>query len=342
MLAVVKDAPEPGLSFDARVEAPTSEAGEALLRPLFNGVCGTDLHIEAWEEPYHDLQNYLPTVLGHEVIAEVLDARGFSPGERVVALSVYGCGRCEFCVSGRAQLCPHARRASLGMARDGGLAELMALSEDRLLRVPAGIPDTAAALCEPFATAVRAARIVVDESPQRVVIMGPGTIGLMIAAVAKLSRPSRLLVVGTASDTERLELAQELGLESLILGDEAAQDIKGRLRGAADVVFEAAGSVQALKTGVDALSPGGEMVVVGLQGEPLSVPSGTLVRREIGLRGSYAAGQGDWKLALRLLSGGQVDLTPLVGPIFDLSDARSAFRATERGVLGRALVRCSQ
>lgn len=342
MLAVVKEAPEPGLAFEAQPEAPAPAPGEALLRPLFNGVCGTDLHIESWEEPHHDLRGYLPTVLGHEVLAEVLEAKGFSPGERVVALSVYGCGRCELCYSGAAQLCPKAREESIGMARDGGLAELMTLPEERLLPVPESLPDTVAALCEPFATATRAARSVKHRSSRRVAVLGPGTIGSMVATVAALSEPDRLLVVGTPSDTERLELArEEFGLDTLILGEDSATDIVEALGGPADVVFEAAGSPLALEAGLEALAPGGEMVVVGLQGEPLNVPPGKLVRREISLRGSYAAGPGDWETALGLMGGGEVQLSPLVGPIFDLPEASSAFRATEEGVLGRALVRCS-
>jgi threonine dehydrogenase-like Zn-dependent dehydrogenase len=228
------------------------------------------------------------------------------------------------------------------MARDGGLAEFMTLPEERLLPVADSLPDTVAVLCEPFATATRAASRVEHRNPQRVAVLGPGTIGSMVAVVAELSKPDRLLVVGTPSDTERLELArEELGLETLVAGEDATTDIMEALGGPADVVFEAAGSPQALETGLEALAPGGEMVLVGLQGEPLSVSPGRLVRREISIRGSYAAGPGDWETALGLMSRGEVRLSPLVGPIFDLQEARSAFRATEVGVLGRALVRCS-
>lgn len=341
MLAVAKEWPGPGLSYETEMPAPVPAVGEVLLRPRLVGICGTDLHIEAWEEPYRDLEVYLPTVLGHEVLAEVVEGENFCAGERVVALSVYGCGRCGLCRSGQTQLCPEARRESLGMARNGGLAELMTLPGDRLLAVPRAVPDKVAALCEPFATAVRAVRGVVDGRPSRVAVLGPGAIGLMVASVAALWKPERLVVAGTESDCDRLELAEELGLQTVIAGAEGARTLTDALGGPADVVFETAGSVRAVEDGLEALGPGGELVVVGMHGEPLPVPPGRFVRRELCLSGSYAAGNQDWKEALRLLRHGEVDLQPLAGPVFGLDEARAAFRATEAGVTGRALVRCT-
>lgn len=340
MLAVVKERPGPGLSYDAELPVPSPAAGEALLKPLFVGICGTDLHIESWEEPYRDLEAYLPTVLGHEVLAEVVEGERFSAGERCVALSVYGCGRCELCRSGRSQLCPDARKESLGMARDGGLAELMTLPEDRLLSVPQTVPDKVAALCEPFATAVRAVRSI-KEGPSRIAVLGPGAIGLMVAVVAALWSPKRLVVVGTESDSDRLDLAEDLGMGTAVADADGAKALTDALGGPADVIFEAAGSVRAFKEGLRTLGPGGELVVVGMHGEPLTIPSGGFVRQELRISGSYAAGRRDWEEALRLVQSGEIDLRPLVGPVFKLDEARSAFRATEAGVTGRTLVRCA-
>ncbi len=341
MLAVVKEHPGPGLSYDAELPVPSPAAGEALLKPLLVGICGTDLHIESWAEPYRDLEAYLPTVLGHEVLAEVVEGEHSSAGERCVALSVYGCGRCELCRSGRSQLCPDARKESLGMARDGGLAELMTLPEDRLLAVPQTVPDEVAALCEPFATAVRAVRTAKGGKPTRIAVLGPGAIGLMVALVAARLNPERLVVVGTESDGDRLNLAEDLGLRTVVSGTDGTDALSDSLGGPADVIFEASGSVRAFEEGLQALGPGGELVVVGMHGEPLAVPSGGFVRRELRLSGSYAAGRRDWEEAIRLVQSEEVDLRPLVGSVFGLDEARSAFRATEAGVTGRTLVRCA-
>jgi len=303
-------------------------------------VCGTDLHIEAWEGSYRDLAPYLPVVLGHEFVAEVIEGERFSPGERVVAFSIYGCGKCTLCRKGRPQLCSYARQNSLGMSRDGALSELLALPEKRLMSVPPGVPDVAAALCEPFATAVRAAMETCRDA-DRIAVLGPGTIGLMVTMLALLHGPERLVVAGTEGDEGRLELAHSLGADTAVLspGSEA-EGLLDALGGVAEVVFEASGAPEAVEAGFGALAPEGSLLVLGMHSRSVPIDLGTLVRSERHVGGSYAAGSRDWEAALRLLSERLVDLAPLVGPTFPLGEAEAAFRATERGVVGRALVRC--
>jgi threonine dehydrogenase-like Zn-dependent dehydrogenase len=290
------------------------------------------------------LEAYLPFVLGHEFVAEVLESQRFSPGKRVVAVSIHGCGRCPLCLSGLPQLCRAARSDSLGMSRDGGLAELMTIPEKRLFPVPAGVPDEVAAICEPFATSFRAAWTAKDRlSGSRVLVMGPGVIGLMTALVAALEAPERLVVAGLERDKPRLELAKSMGLEVLVLPSDAVGDaVVEAFGGSPDIVYEATGSPRAAEAAFGALAPRGIMVVVGLHDRPIPLNSGTLVRGELTVVGSYAAGIEDWKLALALLEEGRVDLLPLVGPVYELADAEAAFRATEDGVVGRALVRCTR
>lgn len=309
------------------------------MRPLLGGVCGTDLHIEAWEGPYRDLGPHLPVVLGHEFVAEVIEGEKFASGERVVALSIYGCGRCTLCRKGLPQLCPDARQNSLGMSRDGALAELLALPEERLISVPKEVPDTSAALCEPFATAVRAT-LERCRTGRRIAVLGPGAIGLMVAMLALLSQPERLVVAGTEGDEDRLGLARTLGADTVTLspGSEA-ETLLDALDGPSELAFEASGATGAVEAGLEVLGPEGTLVVVGIHGEPVPIDLGALVRSEYRVQGSYAAGQRDWKAALDLLGAGTVDLEPLVGPIFSLEEAEAAFRATERGIVGRAMVR---
>lgn len=343
MLAVTKEHPAPGLEFGAERPEPRRLPGEALLKPLMTGVCGTDLHIEAWEGPYRDLEPYLPVILGHEFVAEVVEGDDFRPGERVVVISVFGCGACGLCAKGMPQLCPEARSSSLSMARDGGLAEFTAVPENRLLAAPEGIPLATAAICEPFATTVRAvASVEARDVSGRVAVLGPGAVGLMIALVAALLSPDQLVVVGTQSDGERLDLARSLGFEVVSLRRDAAPGaLIEALGGPADVVFEAAGAPEAMATGLEALSPRGSLVAVGMHDSPVPIDLGGLVRGERRVLGSYAAASRDWETALKLLGDASVDLQPLVGPIFDLAEAEAAFRATERGVVGRALVKCA-
>lgn len=341
MLAVVKDRPAPGLRFGAEHPEPCRGSGEALLRPLLGGVCGTDLHIEAWEEPYRDLEAHLPVVLGHEFVAEVVEGERLAPGERIVAPSIYGCGSCALCRKGRPQLCPDARRNSLGMSRDGALAELLTLPEERLICVPQEVPDASAALCEPFATAVRAA-LGKRRPRDQIVVLGPGTLGLMVAMLGLLGEPEHIVVAGTEKDEDRLELARSLGVAAVALSPGSETEaLFDALGGPADLVFEASGAALAVKAGLEVLGPEGTLVVIGMHSQAVPMDLGMLVRGERRVEGSYAAGTRDWERALDLLGERLVDLDPLVGPTFPLDGAEAAFRATENGVVGRALVRCA-
>lgn len=334
MRAVVKERPGPGMGYAVQVPDPVRQPGEALLRPLLAGICGTDLHIEAWEGPYRDLAPYLPFVLGHEFVAEVVEGERLRPGQRVVAMSLYGCGQCSRCLAGQGNLCGHARPTAVGMAEDGGMAELLALPEERLLVVPESVSLRSAALTEPFATALRA----VDRAPGikwagRILVLGPGTIGLMVALAVRAYGPAQLVVAGTERDGERLDLAARLGFDTVTLGEESLSE--------ADLVFEAAGAPAAVTSGLAALAPQGRLVVIGMHAEPVAIPLDAVVRGERHLTGSYASTPADWERALFLLGSGRVDLDALAGPIFPLEQAEAAFAAVSRGVRGRVLLRCS-
>jgi threonine dehydrogenase-like Zn-dependent dehydrogenase len=227
------------------------------------------------------------------------------------------------------------------MSRDGALAELLALPEERLISIPEEVPDASAALCEPFATAARAA---LDKCRTgcRVAVLGPGTLGLMVAMLGLLSQPELLVVAGTEEDEDRLELAQTLGASTVALSPGSETEaLFDALGGPANLVFEASGAAVAVKAGLEVLEPEGALVVIGMHSQAVPMDLGTLVRGERRVEGSYAAGIRDWKQALNLLRERLVNLDPLVGPTFALDEAKAAFRATERGVVGRALVRCA-
>jgi len=343
MKAVVKKVAGPGLGFGVEHPEPQRRQGEALLRPLVAAICGTDLHIEAWEGPYQDLEAHLPFVLGHEFVAEVVEGDAFVPGQRVVAVSINGCGGCPTCLSRQPQLCEEARSDSLGMSRNGALAELMTLPEGRLFPVSEQVTNEVAAMCEPFATSYRAAMTAGSRlKGSRVLVLGPGVIGLMVALVASLEEPERLVVAGLERDRPRLDLAESLGLNVAVLPDDTqADDIRQVLGSKPEVIYEATGSPRAAATGLHSLATQGMLVAVGIHDRPVPVDSGVMVRRELSMVGSYAAGLADWERSLELLERGLIDLRPLAGPVYSLSESEAAFRATENGVVGRALIRCN-
>lgn len=213
MHAFVKFGREPGAVTVREVPPPTPGPGEVLVRVAACGLCGSDLHAINADPGYEFVQP--PVVLGHELAGTVAGlgpgVRGWQPGDAVVAVAIQGCGGCETCRGGQPHLCP--QREVLGLHRDGGMAGYVAVRAEHLVAVPDGVRLEDAALAEPLSVAVHA---VLDRSRvqpgDRVVVTGPGPIGLLCALVAR-SAGGEVLVLGTGADTAvRLPAARRLGL----------------------------------------------------------------------------------------------------------------------------------
>jgi threonine dehydrogenase-like Zn-dependent dehydrogenase len=225
-----------------------------------------------------------PTVLGHEIVGEVMAVGGavdaVAVGDRVVPGAGMWCGACPRCADGRTNLC--ARYYTLGLNADGGLVEQLDVP-DRMCRVvdPA-CPDDAAALAQPLAVALHAVRRVGVAPGERVVLFGVGGIGVFVLAalVAGGARVSALDV-----RPERLRTAAALGAVETL--DARSPDLVERL-GGADVVIEASGASAAPASAARLVRPGGRLLLVGLQAAPRELDLADLVLREVDLLTSVA------------------------------------------------------
>jgi len=216
--ALVKPHAGPGL--DLRdVPMPTVDINDVLIRVHRTGICGTDLHIEAGEYP-----SVPPVTIGHELCGTVVetgagvDAAWY--GERVVSETYFStCGRCRHCRAGRPNLCPERR--SIGTHVDGAFAESVVVPARGLHRVPEALADAAAVLCEPLACVCQSLLDPPAIMPgDRVLVVGPGAIGLLAAQVAAAGG-AEVEVRGTSQDGPRLALARTLGCETSLAGEEA-------------------------------------------------------------------------------------------------------------------------
>jgi L-iditol 2-dehydrogenase len=315
-------------------------AGEVSLRVVSCGICGSDVHAFKSDPGFEWVRP--PITLGHEFSGTVESVgpgvTRVSPGDRVVVVAIQGCGRCEACLAGSTQLCTD--RVAVGLSRDGGMAEYAVMPEQHLVPVPESLDLAVAAVGEPLSVAVHAVDVRAEIEPgQRVVVSGPGPIGIFCGMLARL-RGAQVLLTGVEQDSEsRLPAAERVGLRTANLSEkplgEHLRDSFGDY--APDLWIESSGSVRALGSALESVRPGGTVAVVGLYAEELRFSPTDAVRKEISLLFSYSCNYADYQTTLDLLGSGVLDPGPLLSQ-YPLEDALEAFEAVRRGRTVKAVL----
>lgn len=302
------------------VELTAPRPGEARLRPLAIGICGSDLHVLAGHHPFVSY----PVLPGHEIAAEV-EAVGDASDEAWIGVRValepsLTCGTCRHCQSGRYNICDALR--VMGFQAPGGMADAFVAPLDRLHRLPDALTDTAGALVEPAAVATHAIRLAEEGSQalagRDVAVVGAGSIGLLCAQVANAAGAE---VTVAEFDPARREVARGFGLSVVETPPESSFD----------VAFECVGNEGALRGAVDALRKGGSVLVVGVYGSDPSVQAGLVQDRELRLQGSLMYTAGDYQEAIRLLVEGAIDADRMITSVHPLADVERAFEIAAAG-----------
>lgn len=302
------------VSYRTDLPIPEPGKGEALIKTRLAGVCATDLEMT---------QGYYPFtgVPGHEFVGEVVEAPGNEGwiGQRVVGEINLVCGACAACLAGRRHHCEN--RSVLGILRkDGVLAEYFTLPMANLHAVPDAVVDEAAVFTEPLAAALEIQEQVQIQPGMRVLVVGAGRLGLLIAQTLRLTGCDLAVVVRREAPAR---LLAEWGIPA----------VESRLvkANAADLVVEATGSPAGFVLSRQALRPGGTLVLKSTFAGDVSLNLSALVVDEITLVGSRC---GPFKPALRLLAAGLVDTEAMVHARYGLTAGLAAFeKATEHGVL---------
>jgi L-iditol 2-dehydrogenase len=320
MKALAKLAPGPGHVGIADREPAQPGPGNVVIEVRGAGVCGTDLHIEADE-----YRSVPPVTMGHEVSGVVAElgegVDGGWLGARVVSETYYStCGRCEWCRDGRVNLCPERR--SIGSMVDGAFASRVVVPAHNLHRIPDWIDEHAAALAEPLACVCQCLLDPPTVAPSdRVLVTGPGPVGLLAAQVARASG-GRVLVSGLVSDEARLAVARSLGLETALAGEEVGEQ---------DVVIECSGSAGGAAACLDAAGRGGRYVQIGVFGKPVTVPLDRVFQKELVLTSGCASTPRSWRRAMSLIEGRVVELEPLVSEVVALAEWERVFADLREG-----------
>ena len=306
----------PGTLELVQLPAPSAQPDTALVRPSRVGVCGTDYHIYEGKHPF--LQ--YPRVMGHELavrIVEVPGGAGFSPGETCVVNPYISCGDCIACRAGRPNCC--VAISVLGVHRDGGMAELLAVPVTNLVRAD-GLSADACACVEFLAIGAHAVRRASVGRGDNVLVVGTGPIGLGAALFATLSG-ARVTVQDR--DAERAEAAQSLiGATAISASD--AIDEAGRasaLGDGFDVVFDATGNPAAMEKGFDLVAHAGRYVLVSVVTDSITFRDPDFHRKEMTLFASRNATTEDFARVIAAIGEGRVPVERLITHRTSLEEA---------------------
>lgn len=336
MPAVVNYAREKGSVELRELDRPAIGSGDVLLEVAAVGVCGSDLH--QWTASHSWPVNY-PVVLGHEfagTIAEVgPDVTNFAVGERVVSETAAVIDpNSPLTRAGLYNLDPS--RKGFGYGVNGAMTEFVRVPTRCLHRLPSTLEFQFAALTEPCCVAYNAVVKHAEISPgDRVLVMGPGPIGILSAAMAKL-RGADVAISGLERDAERLAIAKHYGCTP-IAGDPTEWARQGDGLGVHGVV-DATGVSAALKLALDIVRPAGWIVKVGWGPLPLNFSLDPLVQKDITLRGSFSHNWPIWEAVIHLLASGQLDLRPIIGGIWPLEEWHTAFETMHSGSIAKAVL----
>ncbi len=307
-------------------EIPEPSCGntEVKIRVVFAGICGTDVHGISSLQP--------PVVLGHEFSGVVVEVgkgvQKFRVGDFVTSeTTVYRCGHCPYCAEGFFNLCPE--RKGIGSSVNGAFAEYIVVPEFAVHRLPDFLSLEEGAILEPFACAVRGvAEQAHLQGSEKVVVFGPGPLGILVSWVAK-ALGSRVLLVGGPGDEERFRVALAGGVDETI--DFSRIDVQEAVRKAfgpygADAVFECSGSPQAVYSGLSVLRKRGMFIQMGILHREVNVDFDRfLFSSEIVLTGSRTQTTSSWHRALAFLEKKKLPFRMLISHVLPLAKWQEGF-----------------
>lgn len=313
----------PGEAAVQSVEPPLAGPGDVVVDVQRVGVCGTDVEFFTGEMQYlHDGHAHFPLRLGHEWMGTV-SAVGDGVddawiGRRVTGDTMLGCGTCHRCLTGRQHVCE--RRLEVGIRGDkpGALAEQLAVPAWSLFALPDSVDDVQGALVEPGGNALRAARAAAVGPGDRVLVLGPGTIGVLAAMFARAAG-AEVHLLGLSDRS--LDFAATLGFDGT--WTEATLPHL-----AFDAVIDASNAAALPARAVELVEPGKRVVYIGLAGSPSLVDSRFLALKDVTAVGILSASPG-LAGAIEHYADGSVDPRPLVAATIGLEDV-AAVLAGER------------
>ncbi len=335
---------------DIRVEAipePEPGAGEALLKVLSAGICGTDLRI--FERGHFRIPLGTRRVLGHEVVGEVIEVGegvDLPVGTRVTVVPNIGCGSCKQCDSGWTNLCPDYE--AFGVTLDGGFAEYMlitapAIRQGNVITLPSHIPDDTAILAEPLSCCINGQEAVAVATGDVVLVIGAGPIGLMHILLAKVNGAQKLIV--SDPNEWRLHQAELCGADVFVNPEQQnLQEVIYEVTAGegVDVVIVANASPEAQSQALELTRPRGRVNFFGgLPKDEAEVGLNTnlIHYRQLLVTGTTGSNVCQFHSATHLICSGGIELVNLVSNCFPLEMIHQGLECSQSGRALRVVIK---
>jgi threonine 3-dehydrogenase len=338
MRALVKAQAAPGLWLQ---DVPEPELGinDVLIRVDRTGICGTDLHMHAWDAW---ARRTIPAglVVGHEFAGDVVavgsNVTGFAPGDFVSGEGHLVCGRCRNCLAGRRHLCAYTR--GIGVNTTGAFADFIALPMTNVWHHHAGIDRDVAAIFDPFGNAVHTA-LAFPVLGEDVLITGAGPIGIMAAAVAR--HAGARYVVITDVNPQRLELARRMGVtRALDVRTDTIAGVQAELGmdEGFDVGMEMSGQPSALRDMLANMAHGGRVAMLGIPPERFAIDWDEVVFNGLTIKGIYGREMYATWYTMSVMVQSGLDVSRVITHHFAHSEHEEAFAVAASGAAGKVIL----
>ena len=316
--------------FKAREYDPVAPAeGEVQIAVAYTGICGTDLTIS---HGGMDGRVKEPWPIGHEMSGTIAQlgsrVEGWNVGDKVTVMPLDWDGTCAACQAGVNHICQNL--TFVGIDSPGALQNRWNVKADWLVRLPADLDLKTAALVEPVAVAQHDINRAAVQPGQKVVVIGGGPIGLLIAIIAR-NRGAEVLLSEVAAS--RLALAAEFGFPTVDPTSDDLNEVVQKWTGdaGADIAFEVSGSVPGVKAMTDVLRRRGTGVIVGIQPKAPPVDVFQIFWKELSIIGARVYERPDFEEAVRLVADGTIPADALISDVMPLSETAAAVQRLDSG-----------
>lgn len=342
MPAVVNYAAEPNRVELREISVPDIGEDDVLLSVQAVGICGSDLH--QWTGKQSWKVNY-PVVLGHEFAGIVArtgkNVRTYKEGDRVVSETAAVVDPASpFTRQGLYNLDPN--RLGFGYGVHGAMTRYARVPERCLHALPDQLGFEKAALTEPCCVAYNATCVNSRIRPgDAVAVIGPGPIGLLCALMARLAGAGHLVVIGIPADAQRLNVAKQLGVDTVLgaNGEDPVAWVKHFGDGyGLDLIIDAAGVSATLKMALEIVRPAGQITKVGWGPQPLNFSLDPLVQKAVTLQGSFSHNWPMWEKIIALLASEKLDLDLILNRVSPLADWQEAFEEMHSGKIVKGVL----
>jgi threonine 3-dehydrogenase len=338
MKALVKTKSERGLWLED-IPEPAMGINDVLIRVLYTGICGTDVHIYNWDD-WAQKTIPVPMAIGHEFVGKIVavgsNVNDFFPGDIVSGEGHVVCGRCRNCLAGRRHLCVSTQ--GVGVNRPGAYAEFISLPMTNIWRHHPGVDLEVASIFDPFGNAVHTA-LSFPVLGEDVLITGAGPIGIMAIPVVRHAGARHVVI--TDLNPFRLDLARKMGATLAVNPTETPlSEVQKQLKMTEgfDVGLEMSGNPQALSDMIVNMSHGGKIAALGIPSKSIPMDWRPVIFNMITIKGIYGREMYEtwYKMSVMLDSG--LDISPVITHRYAYSDFEKGFAAMISGETGKVVL----